>query len=53
MVIWIPIAAWNKLSASQRQSLEAYMSSKYANWGIGVGRVRGGDVLYDKVVVER
>jgi hypothetical protein len=53
MVIWVPIDAWNKLSASQRQSLEAYMSSKYTNWGIGVGRVQGRDVLYDKVVVKQ
>ncbi len=52
MVIWLPTVAWAKLSATQKKSIEAYMSSNYSNWGIGVGRVRGKDVLYDDVVVQ-
>jgi hypothetical protein len=52
MVIWLPQAAWAKLSQGEKKSIEAYMESKYANWGIGVGRVRGKDVMYDDLVVE-
>jgi hypothetical protein len=53
MVIWLPSAAWQKLSRSQKEAIEAFMSSNYANWGIGVGRIRGRDVLYDDLVVQR
>jgi hypothetical protein len=53
MVIWLPEAAWNGLSANQKRSIEAYMSSQYTNWGIGVGRVRGKEVLLDNLVIER
>jgi hypothetical protein len=52
MVIWLPEAAWTKLSQTQKKAIEAYMASNHANWGIGVGRIRGKDVLYDKLVVE-
>jgi hypothetical protein len=52
MVIWLPKSAWVKLTSAQRRSLESYMSSRYANWGIGVGRVQGRDVLADQLVVE-
>jgi hypothetical protein len=50
MVIWLPEGAWKKLSADQKGSIEAYMRTKYANWGIGVGRVRNGEVLSDRLV---
>lgn len=53
MVLWLPAAAWRGLSATQKKSIEAYMSSEYTNWGIGIGRVRNRTVLYDEVVVER
>ena len=53
MVIWLPEAAWRKLSTSDKQALEDYMASKYANWGIGVGRQQGREVLFDRLVVER
>lgn len=52
MVVWLPTAAWRKLSTLERSSIEAYMSANYANWGIGVGRVSGRQVLYDELVVE-
>jgi hypothetical protein len=52
MVIWLPRSAWSKLTAAQQKAVEAYMSSNHANWGIGVGRVRGRDVLYDEIVVQ-
>jgi len=53
MVIWLPEAAWKKLSSSQKESIKAYMKSKYANWGIGVGPVSGKDIMADRLVVER
>jgi hypothetical protein len=52
MVIWLPAKAWNTLPAQDKKAVEAYMGSNYSSWGIGVGRVRGGDVLYDDLVVE-
>jgi len=52
-VIWLPESAWRDLDDVQRQSIEAYMSSSYENWGIGVGRVSGRDILADRLVVER
>lgn len=52
MVIWLPNVAWRKLSSVQKKSIEAFMSSNYANWGIGVGRIKGRDILYDELVIE-
>jgi hypothetical protein len=52
MVIWLPEVAWARLSSAEKESIEAYMSSRYTNWGIGTGRIRGEDVLYDNLVVE-
>ena len=52
MVIWFPDKAWNNFTSSQKSSVEAYMKSKYANWGIGVGSVSGQDILIDRLVVE-
>lgn len=52
MVIWLPEEAWAKLSNEEKISIEAYMKSKYANWGIGIGRVDGVDILADRLVVE-
>lgn len=52
MVIWLPEKAWNKYSSEQKTSIESYMKSKYTNWGIGVGRVSGVDVMADRLVVE-
>lgn len=40
------------LSATQKESIEAYMASEYSNWGIGVGRVMNRMVLLDRLVVE-
>lgn len=40
------------LSATQKESIEAYMASEYSNWGIGVGRVMNRMVLVDRLVVE-
>ncbi len=51
-VIWLPEAAWSDLSDTQKLSVSAYMSGRYKNWGIGVGRVSGVDVLADRLVVE-
>ena len=53
MVIWLPEAAWANLSDSEKRSVSTYMSSQYANWGIGVGRVSGIDVMADQLVVEQ
>ena len=52
MVIWLPEKAWNKYSPEQKSSIESYMKSKYENWGIGVGRVSGVDIMADRLVVE-
>jgi hypothetical protein len=52
MVIWLPGNAWDRLTPAQQSSIIAYMSSKYKNWGIGVGRVNGPDVMADRLVVE-
>lgn len=52
-VIWLPETVWRDLDDTQRQSIEAYMSSRYANWGIGVGRISGRDITADRLVVER
>jgi hypothetical protein len=52
MVIWLPEKAWNKYSPEQKASIELYMKSKYKNWGIGVGRVSGVDIMADRLVVE-
>lgn len=51
-VIWIPEKAWSKFTQDQKSSIEVFMKSKYANWGIGVGRVSGVDILADRLVVE-
>lgn len=51
MVIWLPEIAWNKFSPDQKASIESYMKSKYENWGIGVGRVSGADIMADRLVV--
>lgn len=53
MVLWLPERAWDAFSAVQKQSIEAFMKSNYANWGIGVGRVQGREVLFDRLVVEQ
>lgn len=52
MVIWLPEEAWNKYSPEQKASIESYMKSKYKNWGIGVGRVSGVDIMADQLVVQ-
>ncbi len=51
MVIWLPQEAWNGYSPEQKASIEAYMQSKYKNWGIGVGRVSGSDILTDRLAI--
>jgi hypothetical protein len=53
MVIWLPEGAWAKLSTADKDALQAFMASKYANWGIGVGRQKGREVLFDRLVIER
>jgi len=53
MVIWIPEKEWEQLSRAQRASLESYMSSNYAHYGIGTGRLKGREILFDQLVVER
>lgn len=52
MVIWFPGKAWNKFTPDQKASVEAYMSSNYKNWGIGVGRIDGVDIMADRLVVQ-
>lgn len=53
MVIWLPETAWARMSDPDKRALEAYMASKYRNWGIGVGKQKGREVLFDRLVVER
>jgi hypothetical protein len=53
MVIWIPEGEWAQLSGSQKNALEAFLSSSYKNYGIGTGRVKGREVLSDRLVIER
>jgi hypothetical protein len=53
MVIWIPENDWDRFSVDEKSDVESYMSSRYTNWAIGVGRVRGGDILSDRLVVVR
>ena len=50
MVVWLPETAWNKLSDSEKESIAVYLSSRFTNWGIGVGRVSGKDVLADRLI---
>lgn len=50
MVLWLPEKAWKSYSAAERKSIEAYAASKYKNWGVGVGRTNGPDVLCDRLV---
>lgn len=52
MVLWLPEKAWEAFSSDQKKAVVAYVSSRYKNWGIGVGRVSGRDVLCDRVVVQ-
>jgi hypothetical protein len=52
MVIWIPEVEWDKLSKAERTSLENYMSTQYSNWGIGVGRMHGHEVYFDRLVIK-
>jgi hypothetical protein len=52
MVLWIPEKAWNAFTESEKRFIEAYVKSKYQNWGIGVGRIKGSDVLSDRIVKE-
>ena len=51
MVIWLPDSAWDKLSPHSREDLKAFVSSKYSNWGIGVGPVTNGRVVHSRLVV--
>jgi hypothetical protein len=50
MILWIPEKGWNSLSGESRRSIMAYASSLYKNWGIGVGRVKGRDIMSDRVL---
>ncbi|MBA3342879.1 MAG: hypothetical protein H0T48_13725 [Gemmatimonadaceae bacterium] len=52
MTIWLPEKAWVGFTPRQKKSIEAFMSSNYANWGIGVGQVSDGEVQLDRLVVE-
>lgn len=52
MVLWLPEPAWNKLSTEERGHIANYVSSRYQNWGVGIGRIKGKDVLADQIVVE-
>jgi hypothetical protein len=52
MVIWIPEVEWASLTKGQRETLKSYMSSQFANWGIGVGRLHSREVYFDRLVVE-
>jgi hypothetical protein len=51
MVIWLPDSAWDQLSPNSRENLKAFASSKYSNWGIGVGPVTNGRVIHSRLVV--
>ena len=51
MVIWLPDSAWDKLSPDSRDNLKAFASSKYSNWGIGVGPVTNGRVVHSRLVI--
>lgn len=51
MIIWLPDSAWDKLSSNSREDLKAFASSKYSNWGIGVGPVANGRVIHSRLVV--
>ena len=51
MIIWVPDSAWDKLSPNSREDLKAFASSKYSNWGIGVGPVTNGRVIHSRLVV--
>lgn len=53
MVIWIPEKEWAQLTKPQKASLEAYMSASYTHYGIGTGRIKGREILFDRLVVER
>ena len=47
-MFWIPEVEWRKLPPEIRRSIVAYAKSLNKNWGIGVGRVKGKDVLADR-----
>jgi hypothetical protein len=50
-VIWLPEAAWRNLTSQQKKYVESYMRHTYIkDWGVGVGRVHGVDVLCDRLV---
>ena len=51
MVIWLPDSAWDRLSPNSREDVKAFVSSKYSNWGIGVGPVTNGRVVHSRLVV--
>jgi hypothetical protein len=51
MTIWLPEPAWNRFSEAEKNSIEAFMSNRYANWAIGVGSVSRGEVQLDRLVV--
>ena len=53
MVIWIPEDAWSGMSSQEQSAVVAWISSEYTNWGIGVGRVSGRDVLSDRLVMQK
>lgn len=50
MVIWLPEAAWNKLTENEKSSIRSYMKGQYSNCGIGIGRVDGVDIISDKII---
>ena len=52
MVIWLPEKAWKGFSEADKKAIEASVKSKYQNWGIGVGRTKGREVLSDRIVKE-
>lgn len=52
MAIWLPEKAWARLSEKEKESVVAFMKGRWKNWAVGVGPIRGRDVICDRIVLQ-
>jgi len=49
-VVWIAEDDWRAFTPVEKDAIRTWMRASHRRWGIGVGRVKGIDVLADRVV---